>query len=84
MLVHDFVQDAAGQAVSYSIYGLNENHGYVGIENCFDTPPFAVDTISDWWQCEGYQRYTAARTSSLYVLCFDTICGSGAITPLSP
>ena len=36
-------------------------HGYVGIGDCFDTPRFAVETITHWWQCEGYQRYRRAK-----------------------
>jgi len=61
VLVHDFAQDAVGQAVPYGIYNLNDNHGYVGIGDCFDTPRFAVETITDWWQCEGHQRYPKAK-----------------------
>jgi hypothetical protein len=59
--VHDFAQDAVGQAVPYGIYSLNDNHGYVGIGDCFDTPGFAVETITDWWQSEGRQRYPRAK-----------------------
>jgi hypothetical protein len=59
--VHDFAQDAVGQAVPYGIYSLNDNHGYVGIGDCFDTPGFAARTITDWWQSEGRQRYPRAK-----------------------
>lgn len=61
MLVHDFAQDALGQAVPYGIYSLNDNHGYVAIGDCFDTPGFAVQTIADWWLYEGRQRYPRAK-----------------------
>jgi hypothetical protein len=61
VLVHDFPQDAVGQAIPYGIYSINDNHGYVGIGDCFDTPRFAVETISQWWRCEGCQRYPQAK-----------------------
>ncbi len=61
MLVHDFPQDAVGQAIPYGIYSLNDNHGYVCVGDCFDTPRFAVETIHDWWGCEGYRHYPQAK-----------------------
>lgn len=61
MLVHDFPQDALGQAIPYGIYSLNDNHGYVYVGDCFDTPRFAVEAISEWWWREGYRRFPRAR-----------------------
>nr|WP_251199596.1 ISAzo13 family transposase [Aromatoleum aromaticum] len=61
VLVHDFPQDAVGQAIPYGIYSLNDNHGYVCVGDCFDTPRFAVETIHDWWGCEGYRHYPQAK-----------------------
>lgn len=61
MLVHDFPQDAVGQAIPYGIYSVNDNHGYVGVGDCFDTPRFAVETIRDWWGYEGYRDYRQAK-----------------------
>ncbi|QTQ33875.1 Putative transposase, Rhodopirellula-type [Aromatoleum bremense] len=61
MLVHDFPQDAVGRAIPYGIYSLNDNHGYVGVGDCFDTPRFAVETIRDWWGYEGYRHYPQAK-----------------------
>lgn len=60
MLVHDWPQDAAGQAIPYGIYELTKNHGYVCIGDCFDTPRFAVEAISDWWWHEGRRDFPEA------------------------
>jgi hypothetical protein len=61
VLVHDFPQDAIGQAIPYGIYELNTNHGFVRVGDCFDTPRFAVESISQWWLSEGQGRYPDAR-----------------------
>jgi Rhodopirellula transposase. len=61
VLVHDFPQDAVGQAVPYGIYTLNDNHGYVCVGDGFDTPRFAVEAISEWWSSEGYRRFPLAK-----------------------
>lgn len=61
VLTHDFPQDALGQAVPYGIYVLNDNHGYVCVGDCFDTPRFAVEAIRDWWWTEGYRRFRKAH-----------------------
>jgi Rhodopirellula transposase DDE domain len=60
VLVHDWPQDAAGQAIPYGIYELTKNHGYVCIGDCFDTPRFAVEAISDWWWREGRRDFPEA------------------------
>ena len=61
MLVHDWPQDALGQAIPYGIYDLTRNHGYVVIGDCFDTPRFAVEAISDWWWQEGQRAFPEAE-----------------------
>jgi hypothetical protein len=60
VLVHDWPQDAIGQAVPYGVYEVATNHGYVCIGDCFDTPHFAVDAIADWWYTEGRKHYRHA------------------------
>ena len=60
VLVHDWPQDATGQAIPYGVYELTQNHGYVVIGDCFDTPRFAVEAISDWWWQEGRHDFPAA------------------------
>ena len=58
--VHDFPQDALGRAVPYGIYELNSNRGSVYIGTSADTPQFAVDVITSWWQDEGKTNYPHA------------------------
>ena len=60
VLVHDWPQDAIGQAIPYGIYDVTRNRGYVCVGDCFDTPRFAVEAIADWWQDEGQRRYRHA------------------------
>ena len=57
VLVHDWPQDAVGQAIPYGSYELTTNRGHVCIGDCFDTPRFAVEAISNWWEAEGQQRF---------------------------
>jgi hypothetical protein len=61
VLVHDWPADAVGQAIPYGIYDLTRNHGYVVIGDCFDTPRFAVEAISDWWWEEGQHVFPKAE-----------------------
>jgi len=58
--VHDFPQDSVGRAVPYGIYELNSNRGSVYVGVSADTPQFAVDSITSWWQDEGETRYPHA------------------------
>jgi len=58
--VHDFPQDAVGRAVPYGIYELSSNRGSVYVGTSADTPKFAVDAISSWWQDEGKVSYPHA------------------------
>jgi hypothetical protein len=53
VLVHDWPQDAMGQAIPYGVYEVTTNHGDVCIGDCFDTPHCAVDAIADGWDPEG-------------------------------
>ena len=54
---HDFDQDALGKAVPYGIYDLAHNLGYVYVGKSADTPQFAVEMITRWWQTEGCFLY---------------------------
>lgn len=51
--VHDFPQDALVRAVPYGIYDLEHNGGHIYVGASADTPQFAVDAITAWWQNEG-------------------------------
>jgi hypothetical protein len=61
VLVHDWPQDAVAQAVPYGVYEVTSNRGYMYIGDCFDTPRFAVDAITDWWFGDGQKRYRQAH-----------------------
>jgi hypothetical protein len=39
---------------------VTNNCGFVCVGTSGDTPAFAVDTISAWWQCEGEARFRGA------------------------
>jgi hypothetical protein len=65
--VHDFPQDALGQAVPYGIYDLTHNQGYVFVGTSADTAEFAVHAITQWWQDP--QRPPFAREDALLILC---------------
>ena len=59
--MHDWPQDALGQAIPYGIYNLNRNRGHVCVGDCFDTPRFAVEAIAEWWRDEGEALFPTAR-----------------------
>ena len=66
MLVHDWPQDAVGQAIPYGIYELTTNRGFVCVGDCFDTPRFAVEAIGEWWATEG--RHAFPHATRLLIL----------------
>jgi hypothetical protein len=59
--VHDWPQDAIGQAIPYGVYEVNANQGFVSVGDCFDTPRFAVEAIADRWFVERLKRYPDAH-----------------------
>ena len=59
--MHDWPQDAIGQAIPYGIYDLTNNRGFVCIGDCFDTPRFAVEAVRDWWADDGSRRFPQAE-----------------------
>ena len=61
VLIHDWPQDAIGQAIPYEIYELTTNRGYVCVGDCHDTLRFAVEVIADWWRDEGQARFAEAQ-----------------------
>lgn len=60
VLVHDWPQDALGQAIPYGLYETTTNRGYVCVGDCFDTPRFAAEAIRDWWEAEGQRQFPRA------------------------
>lgn len=61
VLIHDWPHDAVGQALPYGIYDVTTNRGYVCVGDCFDTPRFAVEAMTDWWRDEGQARFPQAE-----------------------
>lgn len=58
---HDFRSDADALAVPRGVYDTRANRGSVFVGTSHDTPAFAVDTLAQWWLCEGRQRYPHAQ-----------------------
>lgn len=63
---HDFPQDALARAVPFGIYDIVPNKGSVYVSTSADTPKFAVDVLSSWWQEEGCLTYS--DTNELLIL----------------
>lgn len=59
--VHDFPDPRKGKAVPYGVYDLSHNEAWVSVGVSSDTAEFAVETIREWWQRLGRQRYPEAR-----------------------
>jgi hypothetical protein len=57
---HDFKQDALGRATPYGIYDLQHNQGTVVVGQSADTPQFAVDAITLWWEKTGQLLFPGA------------------------
>lgn len=57
---HDFLSDAVGIALPYSLYDTQRNQGMVFVGASHDTPAFAVDAITAWWQRWGRLQYPKA------------------------
>ncbi len=57
---HDFRTDAGYRAVPYGLYDVSANRGHVVVGTSADTPAFAVDALSCWWDWIGSVRYPGA------------------------
>ncbi|HEY4033667.1 MAG TPA: ISAzo13 family transposase [Ktedonobacteraceae bacterium] len=55
--VYDYLSLADGKAVSYGIYDLIHNTGFVNVGIDHDTAAFAVESIRRWWQQVGSDLY---------------------------
>lgn len=58
--MHDFADPNLGKAIPYGVYDVTKNHGWVSMGINHDTAEFAVQTIRQWWQQMGCQRYPQA------------------------
>ena len=63
---HDFPSYSVGKGLPFGIYDTIANLGTVYLGTTHDTPAFAVDSISEWWEKEGIKRYPNAK--ELYIL----------------
>jgi hypothetical protein len=59
--VHDFPDPAIPKAVSYGIYDLAADTGWVSVGQDGDTAAFAVETLRRWWNKVGQISYPGAK-----------------------
>lgn len=62
---HDFKDKQLGHAIPYGVYDLMADEGWVSVGISSETAEFAVNTIIDWWEHLGRERYPAARTLTI-------------------
>jgi len=67
VLDHDFNSSADGVVIPHGIYDLARNVGHLNLGTTHDTSEFACDSIAEWWNQHGRQRYPQA--TRLLVLC---------------
>lgn len=58
--VYDFVDKELGKAVPYGVYDIAKNEGWVSVGIGKDTAEFAVNSIRNWWQQMGKEKYPLA------------------------
>jgi len=59
--VHDFIDPALGKVIPYGVYDVGRNTGWVNVGIDHDTPEFAVESISRWWQRMGRKTYPKTK-----------------------
>ncbi len=59
---HDFASLAEGVAIPYTLYDIQQNHGFVCIGTTKDTAAFVCDCIRAWWEEEGQAAYSQATS----------------------
>lgn len=59
--VYDFIDKELGKAVPYGVYDMAKNEGWVSVGISKDTAEFAVNSIRNWWQQMGKERYPLAN-----------------------
>ncbi len=58
--VYDFIDKELGKAVPYGVYDIAKNEGWVSVGISKDTAEFAVNSIRNWWQQMGKEKYPLA------------------------
>ena len=61
VLDHDFPLPENGKAVPYGVYDIINNEGYVNVGISKDTAEFAVQSIRNWWNLMGRERFPNAE-----------------------
>jgi len=61
VLVHDFVDPTLGKAIPYGVYDLGANAACVTVGTDHDTAEFAVQSLRNWWEEMGRERYPTAH-----------------------
>jgi hypothetical protein len=54
---HDYPYLAEGSIVSFGIYNLKKNQGFLGIGKSYETSEMVKDTLLQWWRIEGKKDY---------------------------
>lgn len=75
--VHDLMDKQLGKAISYGVYDLGANTGWVSVGTDHETAAFAVNTLRSWWHTVGKGTYPEA-TRLLTRWTLDLGCGCGA------
>ena len=59
--VHDFKDKELGKAIPHGVYDMTNNQGWVSVGINHDTAHFAANSIRQWWERMGQQRFPRAR-----------------------
>jgi len=59
--VHDFADKTLGKVAPYGVYDVEFNEGWVSVGVSADTASFAVNTIREWWDKMGKERYAGSE-----------------------
>lgn len=77
VLDHDFPIPGKGKAVSYGVYDINNNEGYVNVGIRSDTAIFAANSIRSWWYYMGSARFPSDSLEIIVNLIASTTTESG-------
>jgi hypothetical protein len=58
--VHDFKDKHLGKAIPHGVYDMTNNQGWVSVGINHDTAHFAANSIRQWWERMGQQRFPRA------------------------
>ena len=67
VLDHDFPSAGEGKLIPHGLYDLGRNEGYIHLNTSHDTSELCCDSVAQWWERHGRQRYPGSRR--LLLLC---------------